>query len=338
MNVFERVRLLIVRARAKTGQQLLRGIAMRLWPLSILTRMYYRIRWAEWPRAFLNRDLIAAFAHEPPVLDGDQQRCVDELRKTGIYASTLQELTGDNDLLGRLTDEAQKLLAAPAVQAQIAERHARRGEKWYVIRPLGYESRLTLSEPLAQLVLHPRLLAIVNQYLGMYSRLCYVGLWYNIPVFDQERGIDSENWHRDHEDRNVLKLYLYLVDVDDQMGPLNYLRGTQPLGPYADAFPAEAAYGSIPTPEQLTAVVPCEANLTCTGPAGTLLFCDTAGFHRGGRTLTKPRVVFTATYVTDSGVDVRRIELERAAQLHDFGVAAAFALRKEKQIRSLPAR
>jgi hypothetical protein len=42
--------------------------------------------------------------------------------------------------------------------------------------------------------------------------------------------------------------------------------------------------------------------------------------------------------VTDSGVDVRRIELERAAQLHDFGVAAAFALRKEKQIRSLPAR
>ena len=35
---------------------------------------------------------------------------------------------------------------------------------------------------------------------------------------------------------------------------------------------------------------------TFTGPAGTLLFCNTAGFHRGGFSTTKPRVLATATY------------------------------------------
>ena len=31
-------------------------------------------------------------------------------------------------------------------------------------------------------------------------------------------------------------------------------------------------------------------------PAGTLLFCNTAGFHRGGFSTTAPRVLATATY------------------------------------------
>ena len=35
---------------------------------------------------------------------------------------------------------------------------------------------------------------------------------------------------------------------------------------------------------------------TFTGPAGTLLFCNTAGFHRGGFSTTAPRVLATATY------------------------------------------
>ena len=35
---------------------------------------------------------------------------------------------------------------------------------------------------------------------------------------------------------------------------------------------------------------------TFTGPAGSLLFCNTAGFHRGGFSTTAPRVLATATY------------------------------------------
>ncbi|HSI98275.1 MAG TPA: hypothetical protein VK926_07925, partial [Gaiellaceae bacterium] len=33
-----------------------------------------------------------------------------------------------------------------------------------------------------------------------------------------------------------------------------------------------------------------------TGQKGTLLFCNTAGFHRGGFATARPRVLATATY------------------------------------------
>ena len=42
--------------------------------------------------------------------------------------------------------------------------------------------------------------------------------------------------------------------------------------------------------------MPAEDFRTFTGPKGTLLFCNTAGFHRGGFSTTNPRVLATATY------------------------------------------
>ena len=36
--------------------------------------------------------------------------------------------------------------------------------------------------------------------------------------------------------------------------------------------------------------------VTFTAPKGTLIFCNTSGFHRGGFALGKPRVLATVTY------------------------------------------
>jgi Phytanoyl-CoA dioxygenase (PhyH) len=229
-------------------------------------------------------------------------------------------------LLSRLQAEAKRLLNDPSVEQQIQQRQARLGEKWYVVRPLGYDTQQTLPESFAELCLNPRILAVVNQYFGMFSRLRYAGLWYNLPVFDHERGIDSERWHRDYEDRNVLKVYAYLDDVDEHMGPLQYLRGTQPGGVYGHVVPAVPAFGATAPPEQLAAFVPNQANISCVGPAGTLVFCDTAGIHRGGRSTTKPRIVVTATFITDGGVDHWTFELENRAQLKQLDTEGRFAL------------
>ena len=37
--------------------------------------------------------------------------------------------------------------------------------------------------------------------------------------------------------------------------------------------------------------------MLATGPAGTLVVCDTSGFHRGGYGRSKPRVLATHTYI-----------------------------------------
>ncbi len=331
MDIAGRVRVLIARVRAKTWRQLVRATAFRLWPLSLLARAYYHLRWTEWGRAVLNRRLVAAFRAEPSTTDVEQTRCVSDLRRDGICLSTLQQLVGE-PLFRRLEDEVRSLLAEPSLQQQIADRQARLGEKWYVIRALGYDSRYTLPDAMAQVILHPRVLAVVNQYLGMYSRLCYANLWYNLPVEAHERSIDSEHWHRDHEDRSLVKLYVYLCDVDEDMGPLEYLRGTHPDGPYGELLPAQAGAGRYPTETQLIGSIPATAATLCVGPIGTLIFCDSAGFHRGGRSQAEPRIVVTATYVTDSSVDRRTFDLAVETRVDLGDEAVRHALRRERRI------
>ena len=52
------------------------------------------------------------------------------------------------------------------------------------------------------------------------------------------------------------------------------------------------------TDEEVAAAVPAEDRLAMTGPAGTMIFCDTSGFHRGGFAKSKPRVLSIWSYVS----------------------------------------
>ncbi len=318
------------RARAKTWRQFVRSTALRIWPLSIIARMFYRMCWSERGRNFLNRRAKAAYGATPPTIDNEQRRCVRELQVSGVAVTSLPELISDEELGETLRREVAQLFQAPALRRQIDGRRAQLGEKWYVVRALGYASSYDVPEPVAQIALHPRILAVVNSYLGLYSRLDYVNVWYNFPVSTGEPGIDSERWHRDHEDRNIVKMYLYIDDVDESMGPLTYLRGTQPGGPYGSVLAALPAQGRYPDVRELTHLVPADARITCTGSAGTIVFCDSAGLHRGGRSTTRPRVVLTATYVTDSGVDRRTFRLAADTLVPIRDAAVTFALRRER--------
>ena len=108
------------------------------------------------------------------------------------------------------------------------------------------------------------------------------------------------------------------------MGPFQYVAGSQPGGPYADAWGWQPLGQNYPTEEELEARVPREAVQTFTGPAGTLLFCNTAGFHRGGFSTTRPRVLATATYsspaslasLTVRSYDVHGVELQQLDLAH----------------------
>jgi len=314
------------RARGKSAGQFVRWTLLNVWPLSFLTRSYYRLRWAPPIRQRLNRKAICALRENPPSLDAEQSRCVRELSSDGICATTLASLTGDADLFARVRGESERLLASPENTRQIANRRADRTPKWYVIRGLGYGFGATLPAAVAEVCLHPRILAVASTYLGACCRLCYANVWYNIPTAPDEPSIDSELWHRDHEDRNIVKVYVYLEDVDEQMGPLSYLRGTQPGGAYGDVYPVTSPAGSYPRAERLNERVPATTAISCPGSAGTVILCDTAGFHRGGRSTTRPRILLTATYVSDSGIDRRRYELEPSAASNPLDLAARFAL------------
>ncbi|HEX5582437.1 MAG TPA: hypothetical protein VFX08_02025, partial [Gaiella sp.] len=128
-------------------------------------------------------------------------------------------------------------------------------------------------------------------------------------------------------DKHLLKVFLYLVDVDENMGPFQYVAGSQPGGQYADAWGWQPLGQNYPTEEELETRIPDAAVKTFTGPAGTLLFCNTAGFHRGGFSTTKPRVLATATYSSPASLASLTVRsYEYAGSLDGLDAPTRFAL------------
>jgi hypothetical protein len=65
-----------------------------------------------------------------------------------------------------------------------------------------------------------------------------------------------------------------------------------------------------PTEEEMARAAPAEDRVTLTGPAGTLIFCDTGGFHRGGFAKTTPRVLTIWSYVSPAAAKGHRFEVD----------------------------
>ena len=69
---------------------------------------------------------------------------------------------------------------------------------------------------------------LANTYLGLWSKLEYVDMWYSVPQAADEARVASQRWHRDFNDKHLLKAFLYLVDVDEGTGPFQYVPGSAP--------------------------------------------------------------------------------------------------------------
>ena len=326
MNIVKSFKENIRKARVKNLGQLIRAILLRVWPLSNIIRFYYRIRFGPiWRRA--NRDATLQFERCAAMLDPIQQRAVEELNREGIYVTLLEDLLGDGTAFNQLQREAERLLGRPDIQKQVRERRSKAGHKWYVVRAFGFDRTVELPKCLVELVLNERILDIVNGYLGMWCRLLYTDVWYNLPVNESEPGINSERWHRDNGDHKLVKLFLYLNDVDEGMGPFTYMRETQPGAKYGNIFPANPAEGFYPPDGAIEHLVPATQARTCTGKSGTIILCDSSGIHKGGRSTTKPRILLTATYASNGAIDPARYRLLDPKQYESSSRVTKYAIR-----------
>ena len=170
------------RARQHSLTSVIRAILLRIWPLSILARCYYRIKFSAVGYSILNRDARLAFERHKVPLDPTQERALAELRHTGIFITHVEELVTDQTLFERLQEEAQRLLSEPDIQRQIKERQSKLLPKWYVVRAFGLPPTTGLPEGVVEMFLGRRLLDITNEYVDLCCRLRYIDLWYNFPV------------------------------------------------------------------------------------------------------------------------------------------------------------
>lgn len=221
--------------------------------------------------------------HKPllPTLNADEQAIVEQLEHTGVGFTSLDTLNIPHS--EQIWESAQKITRELCEQS----------------RDPGHAHKHTLMATANHLMTHPelffwglsdRLLKIVECYLGL--PVAYDGLAFYYSVADG-RDAGPRIWHRDKEDWRMVKVVLYLNDVDELGGPFQcvkpevntWLKDTLPK--YKGMTHAaleqllQANQWDTSTANWLT---------SCVGKAGTVLFMDPARFyHRGKPPLEKDR-------------------------------------------------
>jgi hypothetical protein len=258
---------------------------------------------------------------------GLQQRLLDSLREDGIAVADVRELLGDELWAEALAD------VEPFVAEQVARLDAlgNRPEHKDEVIVRRFEQRadgpqrLTLDSPWLRIGLSDAVLGVVNAYRGLTTKLFYVDNWFTPPYASADQRIASQRWHRDPEEEHVVKTFLYLRDVDEGTGPFEYVKGSAPGNRYGHVFP----YGGKmknPSDEDIAAAVPAEERVSMTGPAGTMLFCDTSGFHRGGFARARPRAMAVWSYVSPESQDGHRFAVDLDAREAELSAEARAAL------------
>jgi hypothetical protein len=272
-------------------------------------------------RVLSNRKSRALYEDDRPELDDVQRRVLADVEANGFAVASFGELFEDDGHWHELESMRDRFIAeTEADLAKGGEQVRVRAGKEFVVRLHSYGAQLGPDDPWFRAVASRRLLDLANTYLEMWSKLEYVDVWYSVPQPAEAERISSQRWHRDYNDKHLLKVFLYLVDVDEEMGPFQYVPGSQPGGPYADAWPWEPLGQNYPTEAELEALIPSSSVRAFTAPKGTLIFCNTAGFHRGGFSVTNPRVLATATYSSPASLaslTVRSYELGALAALDE---------------------
>jgi hypothetical protein len=248
-----------------------------------------------------------------------QQRLLDSLREDGIAVADVRELLGGELWAEALADVEPFVAEQSARLDRLGDKPEHKDE--VIVR--RYEQRadasprFSLGSPWLRIGLSDAVLAVVNAYRGLATKLFYVDNWFTPPYAGADERIASQRWHRDPEEEHVVKTFLYLRDVDDDAGPFEYVRGSAPGNRYGHVFPFGGKVKN-PSDDDLAAVVPADERATMRGPAGTMIFCDTSGFHRGGFARAKPRTMALWSYVSPESQDGRRFAVDldgREAQL-----------------------
>ena len=250
-------------------------------------------------RLLTNRASRRRFGSGPPQLDEIQRDVLERLRMEGYATLPFTELVPDPGVWQEL--EADGARFAAETEAGLArEREGgdselrRRTGKEFLVRKYSWDVELRLDDPWLRLGTNPRLLDLANAYLGMWSKLEYVDVWYTAPAGGDERK-SSQRWHRDFNDRHQLKAFLYLVDVDEDTGPFEYVPRSATGGELERLWPWRPLGENYP-PEDEFAESVNGRSVTFTAPKGSIIFCNTSGFHRGGFARRKARLLATLTW------------------------------------------
>lgn len=255
-------------------------------PAKLAIRIYYKAINSMPVWRALNREGINLQKKFFPILDPVSKRITQDLKKNGIAFAHIDELFPNQNKFRELLAYAQKL-----------EKYAKiKTNKEFLQFYLDDSPILDLKNPLIKLALEHKVLAIINSYMGMFSKFYMFTLNKTMPVDPGAKEVQSQRWHRDPEDKKMVKVFVYFNDVDEEAGPFVYAKESHFEGKFGNVFPPEPPRGSLPPDEKIKKIIPKENMHVCTAPAGTIIFADPRGIHKGGYATKKHRIMSTLYY------------------------------------------
>jgi hypothetical protein len=218
-----------------------------------------------------------------------QQKIIDDLHLNGIAMVHFSELFPIKEF-SKLLDWIYKN------EGNLKQKN----KKKYLYTYYGTEDEskpIDLDNPFVQFFLSEKLLQVAVSYLGYIPQLYEIFIEKTVPVGDASPTY-SQNWHRDPEEKKTLKIFLYLNDVNIESGPFTYILRSQPTAKskLAKLFPQKLPHGSYPDSESIKKSVPDGSYYVATAEKATLIFCDTAGIHKGGHAIKNDRIMATAFF------------------------------------------
>lgn len=269
---------------------------------SLRRRVARAARNHEWPwRYLLNRRATFAYRRDRPEIADPERRIAQQLRRDGIASTTVAELMGSTDLFEELqktvcSEEERRRDEVLRVRREANEKKAI-GQKTFLLELLGHSPVFDPASVFARFALQRPFLRIAGAYFGMYTVLRYYNVWHNFPFHGEAR--ESQLWHRDREDFLILKVFVYLSDVEDGAGPLSYVPASHRQGRLrgeAESFVEGNVRRS--SDDQMARFARRESWVRAVGKAGTIVFADTRGYHKGGLARESDRLLFVTMFTS----------------------------------------
>lgn len=223
---------------------------------------------------------------------------VRDLNLYGIATASFEDLDTEIEFPD-LENEADRLVESRTPEiARLKEADVSIGRKTFNLEMLGSEVVFDSASIFSRLALSKSFVNIADLYFRMKTRLRYYNVWYTAATTSEAR--ESQLWHFDREDRMILKVFVYLSDVDGGSGPFTYAPRTHRKGALRSISPEYFDESGVrrTTDAQMANVLPQEDWQICTGKKGTVIFADTRGFHKGGEARTKDRLMFTCMFTS----------------------------------------
>lgn len=144
-----------------------------------------------------------------------------------------------------------------------------KGEKNYKLSLIDYLNKKEVNE----LFNSTFILNIIKEYFNCEPDLVYSDLWLDIPTLDNEK--QTQLFHRDYDNKFLVKVFIYLNDVGIDNGPFCYIKKSH-KNPWI-LYNGKNRLND----KEVNSLYKENNNFIITGEKFTMILADTNGFHKG---------------------------------------------------------